>query len=80
VVGLACARVDLLVEVEAHVEVGLLGLGVAGEVKVGGLHVELDVLGRDVGDHDREEDVVLLGLGGRRALGPVDYRVNVSIF
>ena len=72
VVGLARAGVDLLVEFELDVVVGLLRLGVAGEVEEAGLDVELDGLGRDVGDHDREEDVVLLGLGGRGALGPSD--------
>lgn len=72
VVGLARAGVDLLVELEAHVVVGLLGLGVAGEVEEAGLDVKLDGFGRDVGDHDREEDVVLLRLGGGRALGPGD--------
>jgi hypothetical protein len=80
VVGLARAGVDLLVELELHVVVGLLGLGVAGEVEVAGLDVELDGFGRDVGDHDREEDVVLLRLGGGRALGPGDCEVECQYF
>ena len=59
VVNLAGGGVDLGVEVEVDVVIGLLRLAVAREIDVSGLDVELDFLGVDVWDGDGEEDVVL---------------------
>ena len=64
--------VDLGVEVQLDGILGLLGLRVAREVDVRGLHVELDLLGVDVRHGDGQEDVVLFGFGCGAALGPGD--------
>ena len=72
VVSLRLLRVDLGVELQLDGVVGLLCRAVAGEVEVGGLDVELQGLGIDVGDGDGEENVVLLRVGLGGALGPGD--------
>lgn len=50
-----------------------LGLVAAGKGKLRRLEVELEGLGRDVGDVDGEVDDVLLGLGGGGTLGPENW-------
>ena len=47
-----------------------LGFAVAGEGKAGGFQVDFGLGG--VRGADGESDVVLLGVGGRGALGPED--------
>lgn len=72
VVNLGGLVVDLSVQLEVEVVSLLEGIGVAGEGQAGGLQLELQVCGGDVGNGDGHVDVVLVGLDAGRALGPED--------
>ena len=47
-----------------------LGIRVAGECEGCWLEIDLEGTGRDIGRGDREEDIILFGVGGGGALGP----------
>lgn len=64
---------NLGVKIQLDFVVYLYGRGVAGEFEVGGLDVQFHLLGVDIWHGDCEEDDVLLGLSGGRALGPEDF-------
>jgi len=70
VIDLTRLGIDLLVEVQHDVVGRFLRLRVAREGQRGGLDVEFEFGGGDVGHGDGEEEVVFLGVGGGGALGP----------
>ena len=79
VVDLALLGVNLGVELKFEVVCLLESVGVAGESERGGLQVQLEVGGGDVRDVDGQEDNVLCGVRGRRALGPKDYQGEAAL-
>lgn len=49
-----------------------LGVGVAGESEGSGLKIDFEGFIGDVRRGDRQENVILIRVGGRRALSPED--------
>lgn len=58
---------------------GLLGLGVASESERCRLELDFAGFGRNIGRGDCQKDDVLLRFGAGRALGPENYREEVSM-
>lgn len=79
VARLALLRHDLVVEGHLQVVGALERFAVAGEGQACGLEVQLQVRRWHVWDGDGEVDIVLLGVGGGRPLGPEDCEMLVGM-
>jgi hypothetical protein len=70
--------IDFAIELQVNMIGGLLGIRSAGKAEASRLKVELERLCGYVRNADREVDIILLSIVGRRALRPEDYRICQS--